>query len=80
MDISKPDYVSAILGRSYSTAKIAWEGMDDPSPASRAELAHRLGLLLKAIRTRIGDNAVIWNAADLANPGRIYADTKESIK
>ena len=54
--------------------------MDDPSPASRAELAHRLGLLLKAIRTRIGDNAVIWNAADLANPGRIYADTKESIK
>ena len=30
---------------------------------SRAELARRLGLLLKAIRTRIGDNAVIWNAA-----------------
>ena len=80
VDISKPDYVSATLGRSYSTAKIAWEGMDDPSPASRAELARRLGLLLKAIRTRIGDNAVIWNAADLANPGRIYADTKESIK
>ena len=42
MDISKPDYVSATLGRSYSTAKIAWEGMDDPSPASRAELARRL--------------------------------------
>ena len=82
VDISKPDYVSATLGRSYSTAKIAWEGMDDPSPASRAALASRLQLLLKAIRTRLGecDPPVVWKADDLSNPNRIYVDTKEKIK
>ena len=82
VDVSKPDYISATLSGSYSTVRLAWEGMDDPSPASRAALASRLQLLLKAIRTRLGecDHPVVWNAADLANPNRIYVDTKEKIK
>lgn len=82
VDVSKPDYISATLGGSYSTVRLAWEGMDDPSPASRAALASRLQLLLKAIRTRLGerDHPVVWKADDLSNPNRIYVDTKEKIK
>ena len=80
VDISKQDFLLATLGGDYSTAKIAWEGMDSPSPTSRADLIHRLQHLLSAIKSRVGAGAVVWNATDLINPGRIYADTKNFIR
>ena len=80
VDISKQDYIQATLGGDYSTAKIAWEGMDAPSPASKADLMRRLNHLLSAIKSRVGVGAIVWNATDLVNPGRIYADTKNSLR
>lgn len=80
VDISKQDFLMATLGGDYSTVKIAWEGMDTPSPASKAALARRLKHLLEAIRSRVGHGAVTWNVTDLTNPGRIYADTKNNIR
>jgi len=79
VDVSKPDFLLATLGN-YSRAKIAWEGMADPTPASRAALDQQLDLLVQAIRTRIGENTVIWNATDTTSKkGRIYADSKGSL-
>ena len=76
VDVSKPDYLQAVLG-DYSRAKIAWDGMDDPSPAKRDNLVRQLSLLLQAIRSRIGEGAVIWNATDTTpGTGYIYADGK----
>lgn len=80
VDISKQDFLTATLGGNYSSAKIAWEGMDSPTPASRADLIRRLKHLLSAIRSRVGENAVVWNVTDLTNPDRVYADTKNSIR
>lgn len=78
VDVSKPDYLLATLGN-YSRAKVAWEGMDDPTPATRANIDRQLNLLVKAIRSRIGDGTVIWNATDTSTPGRIYADSKGNL-
>ena len=79
VDVSKPDYLLATLGN-YSRAKIAWEGMQDPSPATRAALNQQLDLLVTAIRTRIGENTVIWNATDTTSKkGRVYADSKGNL-
>lgn len=78
IDVSKPDYLLATLGN-YSTAKIAWEGMDDPSPAHAASLNRQLDMLAKAIRSNIGATTRIWNATDTSTPGRIYADSKGNL-
>lgn len=78
VDVSKPDYLLATLGN-YSSAKIAWEGMADPTPGTRASLNRQLDLLIKAIRSHVGDNTVIWNATDTSHPGRIYADSKGNL-
>lgn len=82
VDASPSDYLLATIntGSAYSRLKIAWEGMDEPStPASRTSLNRQLQHLRDAIRTGIGNGAVIWNATDFSSPGRIYADTKGKL-
>ena len=76
VDASKPDFLSATLG-DYSTAKIAWRGMDDPDATSRAELIETLRNLRNAIRSNVGQGVKTWNAT---SPEFIYADTKEKIQ
>lgn len=76
VDISKPDWLVATLG-DYSTAKIAWHGMEAPSEGTRREMLAQLTNLRDAIRSRVGTGAVIWNAT---NPGFVYSDTKEKIQ
>ena len=78
IDISRPDYLVATLGN-YARAKIAWDGMDDPTPANRKNLDQQLDRLAMAIRSRIGENTLIWNATDTTAPGRIYADSKGNL-
>ena len=76
VDTSKADFLLATLG-DYSRVKICWEGMDDPTPATRAALEARLVLLLKAVRARCeGLKAVIWNAT---LPDYVFADTQERL-
>lgn len=82
IDVGEPDWLRATIntGSNYAQLKLAWEGMDEPpTPASRASLNRQLTHLRDAIRTRIGEDAVIWNATDLSSPGRIYADTKGKL-
>ena len=82
VDVAAPDWLQATInaGSSYAQLKIAWEGMDDPAtPVSRASLLRQLTHLRDAIRTRVGDGTVIWNATDFSSPGRIYADTKGKL-
>ena len=75
IDVSKPDYLLATLGN-YSRVKIAWEGMDDESPASRADLVRKLGLLRMAIRSQVAPDAVIWNAT---MPDTVTGDTQKKL-
>lgn len=82
VDITHPDWLLATIntGSSYARLKIAWEGMDAPeTPDSHASLVRQLTHLRDAIRTHVGDGAVIWNATDYSYPGRIYADTKGKL-
>lgn len=82
IDITYPDWLLATIntGTSYARLKIAWEGMDAPeTPDSHASLVRQLTHLRDAIRTHVGDGAVIWNATDYSYPGRIYADTKGKL-
>lgn len=82
VDISPADFLLATIntGSNYASLKLAWEGMDDPAtPVSHANLIRQLTHLRDAIRTRVGENAVIWNATDFSRPGRIYADTKGKL-
>lgn len=78
IDISNPDYLFATIntGTNYARLKLAWEGMDSTTPASRAALTHQLTHLKQAIQSQVGSNAVIWIATE---PGRIYADTKGKL-
>ena len=75
VDVSKPDYLIATLGN-YSRVKIAWEGMDEETPASRADLVRKLGLLRMAIRSRVASDAVIWNAT---MPDTVTGDTQKKL-
>ena len=75
VDVSKPDFLLATLGN-YSTVKIAWEGMDEQTPASHADLVRKLGLLRKAIRSEAAPDAVIWNAT---MPDTITGDTQKKL-
>ncbi|MBQ7233787.1 MAG: hypothetical protein IJS36_00080, partial [Kiritimatiellae bacterium] len=69
------------LGRDYSTANIAWQGMEEePTEASRADLMLRLSNLRDAMRCDIGAGTKVWNARDLENPNNVYADKKEIIR
>ena len=73
-DTSKPDYITIVLGNDYSTAKIAWDGMDDPSDATQGKLERQLNELTKAYCSHIDSGIRIWNATQ---PGKVYADTKK---
>ena len=74
VDTAKTDFLVATLG-DYSRVKICWDGMDDATPASRAALAARLGLLAKALRANCdGLKARVWNAT---LPDYVFADTQE---
>lgn len=75
VDVSKPDFLQATLGN-YSTVKIAWEGMDEQTPASHGDLVRKLGMLRKAIRSRVAADAVIWNAT---MPDTITGDTQKKL-
>ena len=75
VDVSKPDFLLATLGN-YSTVKIAWEGMDEQTPASHADLVRKLGLLRKAIRSEAAPDAIIWNAT---MPDSITGDTQKKL-
>lgn len=76
VDTSKADYLFATLG-DYSRLKICWDGMDETTPASKAALKAKLGMLLQAVRVRgEGLKAVIWNAT---LPDRISVDTQERL-
>lgn len=79
VDTTRQDFLLATLGGTYSRAKIAWEDMDLDTPASRTSMLRQLTNLQKAIRTRAGDGAVLWNATDYSVPGRIYADMKGAL-
>jgi len=74
-DVSKPDYVNLVLG-DYSQARIAWDGwekMENASAATKAAMRSQLTNLRNAIRTKVGQGALIWNATQ---PGRVYADSR----
>ena len=75
VDVSKPDFLLATLGN-YSTVKIAWDGMDDQTPASHGDLVRKLGLLRKAIRSQVAADAVIWNAT---MPDTVTGDTQKKL-
>ena len=75
VDVSKPDFLLATLGN-YSTLKIAWEGMDEQTPASHGDLVRKLELLRKAIRSRVAADAVIWNAT---MPDTVTGDTQKRL-
>ena len=75
VDVSKPDFLLATLGN-YSTVKIAWDGMDEQTPASRGDLVRKLTMLQKAIRSRVAADAVIWNAT---MPDTVTGDTQRKL-
>lgn len=75
VDVSKPDFLLATLGN-YATVKIAWEGMDEQTPASHGDLVRKLGMLRKAIRSQVAPDAVIWNAT---MPDIITGDTQKKL-
>ena len=73
-DISKPDYITVVLGNDYSKAKVAWDGIDDPSDATQGKLERQLNELTKAYCSRVDDSIRVWNATQ---PGKVYADTQK---
>ena len=75
VDISKQDYLLAVLGN-YQRAKIAWDGMDEPNSTNRRKLVETMSDLRDAVNSAIAARAIIWNATQ---PGRPTADTKEPI-
>lgn len=75
VDATHPDYLVATFGN-YARAKIAWEGMDNPTAANQKNLVTRLRQLRDAMRTRAAIGIGIWNAT---MPNKIFADTKDKI-
>ncbi len=79
VDISRPDYLLVTMGNNYARVKLAWEEMDESTVVSHKSLRRQLKHLKDAMRSHVGDGAVIWNATDFSTPGRIYADTKGKL-
>ncbi len=75
VDASQRDYLVATLG-DYSQAKIAWEGMDQPTESNRKNLEMRLKMLREALAAAKGLNVRVWNVT-LDN--RVYADKRELL-
>ena len=76
VDVSKPDFLLVTLGN-YQRAKVAWEGMDRPSPRTQDKMLKVMRNLRDAINARLTGNGTVWNATE---PDRVYADTKEIIQ
>lgn len=78
IDTANPDYLFATIntGSSYARLKLAWEGMDSTTPASRAALTRQLTHLKQAIQSQVSSNATLWIATE---PNRVYADTKGKL-
>jgi hypothetical protein len=62
VDASKSDYVTAVFADDYVLAKIAWDGMQEPSDAMMPSLVSRLDKLTKAVSANIDKSIRIWNA------------------
>ena len=75
-DISKPDFITIVLGNDYSIATVAWDGMDDPSESTQKNLEKQLDHLTKAYTSRIDDSIRVWDATQ---PGKIYGNTKKGF-
>ena len=75
-DACKPDFLLVTLGN-YQKAKIAWEGMDNPSPRTQDKMLKVMRNLRDAINARLTGISAVWNATE---PDRVYADTKETIQ
>ena len=78
VDVSKPDYLVATLA-DYSTLKITWAGMDEPTAANRGNLVRKLEGVLKAMRTRVSQGPTTWNATDDSDKGYVYAESKGTL-
>ena len=83
-DISKPDYITVILGNDYSIAKVAWDGMDDPSESTQKNLEKQLESLTKAYTSRIGDSIRVWDVSlppseTRSGKSEVYGDTKKGF-
>ncbi len=76
-DVSNPDYITAVLARDFSKAKIAWKGMDNPSDAMMPNMKERLDKLSTAISSNIDRGIKVWNATI---PGTtVTGDTKRGF-
>ena len=75
-DISKPDFITIVLGNDYSVANIAWDGMDEPSDATMPKLRKQLEDLTKAYTARVDDSVRVWDATI---PGKIFGNTQKSF-
>ncbi|MBR1920816.1 MAG: FtsQ-type POTRA domain-containing protein [Kiritimatiellae bacterium] len=76
VDVSKPDYLVAVLADDYSTAKIAWDGMDDLGEASLPDLVKQLGYLSAAYGARVDNSIRVWDATQ---PGKVYGNTQKGF-
>ena len=76
VDISKPYYLSAVLGNDYSTAIIAWDGMDEPTEATKPKLVRQLTELTRSYTSRVDNSVRVWNATQ---PGFVYANTQKGF-
>lgn len=79
LDISHSDYILATLGPDYSSAKIAWEGMDTPTVSSHEGLLRQLRRLMFAIRANVDAGPTVWDATETGPDGRIYSRGKGGI-
>jgi hypothetical protein len=79
VDTTRNDYLFAMIqnGTDYVRAKIAWDGMTEASERGTPAMTKTLENLRSALRSRIGEKAVLWVAL---SPNRIYADTQEPIQ
>ena len=73
VDARRADFLLVTFG-GYCTrqAQIKWEGMDNPSAATAAEIGKRLAGLSDAFKSGLCDDADIWYATD-PDPRRISA-------
>lgn len=76
VDVSKPDYLLATLG-DYSNAKIAWDGMDQPTEANQVNLEKRLKMLRDTLKVASRTGIRVWNAT---LDDRVFADRKEPLQ
>lgn len=75
VDVSKPDFLLVTLNN-YSKVKIAWNEMDEQSPAALSDLRTRLANLQKAMHSRVAPETVIWN---VTLPDAVFADTQGKL-